>query len=397
MRLLCTFENEGQGQEFSRLLTKEGITHECDVLSVSDWGSDAYGNRYCRIWIVDEDQVARAEALYEEYSANPEDPRFKEKPNIIKNILEPEGQKEAAKKSLAKIHKAASAWQSQPVGFVTLFLLVLCTLIFVWSTTVMLPKSLSKDIAPTAAIAASPVDRALLYDYPKAYEILDRLVNLYSTDKQDDDEADNQPLPPEAQYLVEQYRHTPIWTGFYDRIVLALQGHWDKISFDQPMFEKIRQGEVWRLVSPILLHSDVIHLFFNMIWLLILGKQIEHRIGRGRYVVFIIIAAAVSNTAQYLMSGPNFVGISGVLTAMLAFVYMRQKLAAWEGYQLQTVTLAFLGFFILTMLGVQVASFISEVYWNAPLAPRIANTAHLAGVAVGLIFGKMDYFAWKKG
>lgn len=399
MRLLCTFENEGQGQDFSRLLTKEGIAHECDVQAVSDWGSEAYGNRYCRIWIVEEDQLARAETLYEEYLANPEDPRFTDKPNLIQHILEPEEQKAAAKRSLLKIQKAASTWQSQPVGPVTLFLLVLCTLIFVWGSPLISPKSLPKDIAPVVSIATSPADRALLYDYPKAYEILDKFVSLYriqNSDEQDQTKAAPQ-LPPEGQYLLNQYRQTPIWTGLYDKIVFALQDKWNLISFQQPMFEKIRQGELWRLASPVLLHYDVIHLFFNMIWLLILGKQIEHRIGGARYILFILISAIPTNTAQYLMSGPNFVGISGVICAMLGFIYMRQKSAPWEGYQLQRVTLVFLSFFILAMLGVQVASFLSEVYWNAPLAPRIANTAHLTGVAVGLALGKLDYFAWKKG
>lgn len=396
MRLLCTFENEGQGNEFSQLLKSEGINHTCEALSNSDWGSDAYGNRYCRIWIIDEDQVDRAEELHQEYLANPDDPRFKQKPNLIKHILEPEKSKLVAKEGLAKIQKAASTWQSQPIGFVTLYLMIICTLIFMWGVTSVSQQKLPPSIAPLAALAESPLQRVLLFDYPKAYEALDKLISLYTLDSENDQKPE-QPLPPEAQYLLDQYRKTPIWTGLYEKVVLALKGHRDKINWEQPMFEKIRQGEIWRFFTPTLLHSDILHLFFNMIWLLILGKQIERRIGMSRYVIFILISAAFSDTMQYLMSGPNFVGISGVLCAMLGFIYMRQRKAAWEGYQLQRVTLGFLGFFILTMLGVQMASFISEIYWNFSLAPRIANTAHLSGVAIGLLLGKLDYFAWKKG
>ncbi|MDP1835994.1 MAG: rhomboid family intramembrane serine protease [Chlamydiales bacterium] len=395
MRLLCTIENDSQGLEFSQFLKNQGIANDCEVLSVSDWGSETYGNRFCRIWIVDEDQVAQAEKFHEEFLANPTDPKFKEKqPNLIKQILEPEAQKAVAKEGLAKIQKAASSWQSQPVGAITLWLMILCTFLFIWGATTMVSRTVPAELAPIAYLTSSPIHQELLYDYPKAYEIVDRLVRLY--DLGQEDRVENS-LPPEASYLLEQYHNTPIWNGLYPKLVLALKGQKDKIDWNQPVFEKIREGEVWRTITPSFLHTDLIHLFFNVIWLLVLGKQIEHRIGAGRYILFIIIAAIFSNTLQYLMGGPLFMGFSGVVCAMLGFIYMRQRLAAWEGYQLQRVTLGFLAFFIFTMLAIQVVSFFGEVYWNMHLAPRIANTAHLAGLAMGLLMGKLDYFAWKKG
>ena len=42
---------------------------------------------------------------------------------------------------------------------------------------------------------------------------------------------------------------------------------------------------------PILLHADIFHLFFNMLWLIVLGKQIEQRLKTGRYVLFILLIA----------------------------------------------------------------------------------------------------------
>jgi GlpG protein len=394
MRLLCTIENETQGLEFSHYLTNQGIDNECELLAVNDWGSETYGNRYCRIWIIDEDQVEPAEQLHQQFMANPEDPRFKEKPNLMQQILEPEKQKATAKESIVKIQQAASTWKSQPVGAVTLWLLLLCSFLFMWGSTTTISQSVPQQLAPIAKSISSPVNQELLYDYPQAYEILNRLIHLFRLDQED--RVENS-MPPEAKYLLDQYTKTPIWTGLYDKIVLWFKGEADKIDWNQPMFEKIQQGEVWRLVTPAFLHVDLIHLFFNVYWLLLLGKQLEQRIGAGRYLLFIVLAAIFSNTLQYLMGGSLFMGYSGVVCAMLAFIYVRQKLAPWEGYQLQRSTIIFLSLFILAMLGIQLVTFFGDIYGGVSFLPAIANTAHLAGIAIGWLMGRMSYFAWKNG
>ena len=81
-------------------------------------------------------------------------------------------------------------------------------------------------------------------------------------------------------------------------LVVACVGIWlglgnieqDKLLFSMP---DIMHGEVWRLVTPILLHAGLIHLAFNM-WVLVdLGTLVERRIGSVRYAVM-VAAIAVS-------------------------------------------------------------------------------------------------------
>ncbi len=141
--------------------------------------------------------------------------------------------------------------------------------------------------------------------------------------------TDEKSLPKDEQQKIDAAEALPYWRGIYDYFT-------QKKQEATPMFEKIRQGEVWRLFTPCLLHRGFLHILFNMAWLWILGKQIEERAGKLRLLVLIIITAVVSDVTQYLISGPFFLGFSGVVVGMAGFIWMRQRVAPWEGYPLST-------------------------------------------------------------
>ena len=207
----------------------------------------------------------------------------------------------------------------------------------------------------------SPVKRALLYDFPQAYEL-------------------NQNIPH--------------WDGFYDQIAPALQGKPFKIN--APLFEKIKQGEVWRLFTPIFLHGDIFHILFNMAWAIIIGRQIESRIGVWKTILFIMITAAISNTAQYLMSGPNFIGYSGVLCGMFGFIWIRQRHCPWEEYDLERSTALFIFIFVMGVFSLQVLAFFLNFFANIHFNLPIANTAHLTGGLTGAFLALLPYFSRKE-
>lgn len=385
MRLIGTLYNLKQAQRFSAFLASKGVENQIELMQESDWGSDHYGDEMVRIWVFEEDQFTESMQWLEEFYQNPNDPRYTQL-KISKESVIPDEPHEEYEMYLQKE-------RNEPTNYLTLYILVTCILLFAVSL-MTTPKyePISVNYPPTA-IYSSEVTQGLLFDFPKAYQIIATIVDVYGI------EALQNPgsMPPEGQLLLSQFQDTPYWQGYYEEFVLWMKGKPAELwEHKAPLFEKIREGEVWRLFTPCLLHLDILHLFFNMLWLVILGRQIEQRLQTFRYVIFILIAGIIANIAQYLVSGANFIGFSGVLCAMFTFIWMRQQRAAWEGYQLHRSTIILIGIFISAMFLIQVASFVAEVYSGKAVAPLIANTAHLTGAAVGFILGRMNFFAWKQ-
>ncbi|MBS4167964.1 rhomboid family intramembrane serine protease [Parachlamydia sp. AcF125] len=386
MRLVHTFHDPNLAHSFGSFLHKQGVEYQIEQNVNKDWGSPDYGLMSSEIWIFNEEDLEKVQGWLDAFSRNPGELRFKKKEDEQELLpMDPLLPEEEAPPFFHR-QRQVSSGVSQPMGRVTLYFWLACILIFFISqfTTPQFETSATHLPYP---VSLSLVKKALLYDYPQAFEVLDRFAEAFEVEKL--------PTSPEAKALLQEFSHTPYWEGIYDQIVKHFQYSGAIWEFKAPMFEKIRQGEVWRLFTPALLHSDLFHLFFNMLWLIAIGQQIEQRIGKGKYILFILLTGIFSNTAQYLMSGSNFLGFSGILCAMIAFIWVRQRYAAWEGYQVQRLTLGLSLFFIFTMLGIQLLSFALEVMQLTILSPGIANTAHLSGALLGYLLGKLPYFSWK--
>jgi len=330
--------------------------------------------------------LKKQKKVAEEFSKNPNDEKFKvnKKSQVaasLKSILD------TPKLEPSRKEKYNTASLQAPMGPVTLYLLIACCLIF-FLTEVTSASFNHEEGATLSSIPSfySPIKKEMLFDYPHAFEIIDQIVADFGPEAL----LDANQFPKEALGLMNEYAATPYWKGYYDKIVEYLKRQ--PQSRKAPMFEKISDGQWWRLFTPSLLHADIFHLLFNMIWLAVLGKQLEQRMGPFRYILFIVLAAVITNVAQYLMSGWSFLGFSGVLCAMLAFVWMRQRRSAWEGYFLQPSTMSFILIFLGLMVLFQAASFYAEIAFNTAISPPIANTAHMIGLAVGLAFGRLNFF-----
>ena len=145
-------------------------------------------------------------------------------------------------------------------------------------------------------------------------------------------------------------------------------------------FPEIRAGEVWRLVTPIFLHGGLLHLLFNMLWLYQLGGQIETQESSRSVAVMVLVFASICNTAQYLVSGPLFVGMSGVVYGLLGYLWMMTRFQVGTRYMLSEHTVMLM----LLWLGLCLVGII----------PHVANTEHVVGLLLGVAWGFVRSGGW---
>ncbi len=269
----------------------------------------------------------------------------------------------------------------------TIATILVCVLLFI-ATTIESYQVVKNQGELAYRIGLTPIQRELLFDYPAALEKLSQVMKEYPIE--DFEQIPN--LPAKARRLYKQAEEMPYWQGVYELILNV--GKTRSIDIVKvPMFEKIGQGQLWRLFTPCLLHSGLLHILFNMIWVWILSRQIEERVKWWKIILFSLIVGLASNMAQYLMSGPFFMGYSGIVAGMVGFIYVRQKIAPWEGYPLQRSLIVFIFFFILVMLIIQVFAFFVQLFSVNPFSLPIANTAHIVGGLTGMALAKTRWFA----
>lgn len=131
------------------------------------------------------------------------------------------------------------------------------------------------------------------------------------------------------------------------------------------------QGQLYRLITPIFMHFRIIHLLFNMMWLWDLGGMIEKRRSSSHLLGIVVIIAVLSNIAQYLMSGPLFGGMSGVVYGLLGYIWIKSRREPR------------LGLFLPTPIVYMMLAWLAICFTG--IVGPIANSAHLAGLVVGML------------
>ncbi|WP_142419247.1 rhomboid family intramembrane serine protease [Clostridium tertium] len=133
----------------------------------------------------------------------------------------------------------------------------------------------------------------------------------------------------------------------------------------------INSGEIYRLLTSAFLHGGIIHIFFNMSALNIIGREVEAVYGSKRYIAIYVISALGGSVVSYLFK-PNSISVGasgaifGLLGAMLIFgLKERDKI----GKQYMKNILETIGLNVI--IGITI--------------PNIDNFAHLGGLILGTI------------
>jgi rhomboid protease GluP len=137
----------------------------------------------------------------------------------------------------------------------------------------------------------------------------------------------------------------------------------------------VAQGEWWRLLSSMFLHSGAVHLGLNMLSLYFLGSFVEAAFGRGRFLALYLLSGLSGGLAYLYFGGFNVsaVGASGAIFGLLGGVLgyaLRRGTFSWQNPLIRQLL-------ILLALNLYIGFSV----------PNISNTAHLGGLAGGFAIG----------
>lgn len=142
-------------------------------------------------------------------------------------------------------------------------------------------------------------------------------------------------------------------------------------QWDGTAFFNVRSGQIWRIITPIFLHGGPTHIAMNLYMLYVFGTRIEPKLGSPRFLGLVLATAIVPNLMQAVITGPNFVGISGVVYGLIGYMLVRRK----DGYYISQ--------FLLIIVG---AFFVIDLFNLVP-GRHVAVWAHVGGFVVGALYG----------
>ena len=139
-------------------------------------------------------------------------------------------------------------------------------------------------------------------------------------------------------------------------------------------FSEILSGQVWRLVTPALMHADWFHIIFNMLWFYQFARQIEGHFSSKRLIYLLLVISVSSHVVFYLVAGPMFLGMSGVNYGLLAYIWAMERFSSQhrslDGQASKFFVFWYCLCLVLTLIGMPVA-----------------NTIHGVGGLAGLVLG----------
>eukprot|EP00002_Diphylleia_rotans_P013117 TRINITY_DN2555_c0_g1_i2.p1 TRINITY_DN2555_c0_g1~~TRINITY_DN2555_c0_g1_i2.p1 ORF type:complete len:433 (-),score=89.36 TRINITY_DN2555_c0_g1_i2:215-1513(-) len=147
------------------------------------------------------------------------------------------------------------------------------------------------------------------------------------------------------------------------------------------------QYEVWRLLPSVFLHGGILHLLFNMMAFIPMGKQLELIIGSTNFFHLIMVFSILSNILTILISlialynplypYPNFmvqcgIGFSGVIFGLIVIQTQTSRAETQSIFGFFTVPTKYYPWILLIVLQV--------------IMPNVSFLGHLCGILCGYLY-----------
>lgn len=143
----------------------------------------------------------------------------------------------------------------------------------------------------------------------------------------------------------------------------------------------VKSGEIWRILTSMFMHGDIIHLFVNMYSLSIIGPQIESFAGKVKYLFIYVFSGITASLLSIVITNSYSVGASGAIFGLLGSL-------TYFAYNYRIYFATFLKTQILPVIGINL--FIGFTH------PAIDNAAHVGGLIGGIMLSMISKVSMKE-
>lgn len=139
-------------------------------------------------------------------------------------------------------------------------------------------------------------------------------------------------------------------------------------------WERIDQGEFWRLTTAVFVHFDFVHLAANLLTLTLIGPLVTRAFGGFRFLVIFLLSGVGGNIASHVLSPSGALkagasgGVAGVLGACAGHAIANRHQSRYRAWQ---------------MVGGVIGAYALLI----GAGPRSDHIAHAGGLVAGFVLG----------
>jgi rhomboid protease GluP len=172
--------------------------------------------------------------------------------------------------------------------------------------------------------------------------------------------------------------HVVIWFMLFLRLSSA-EPLWERmIGFNAA----IREGEYWRLVSPLVLHVRFEHMMINSISLLLFGPALEQMLGKSKFLLLYIGSGIGANIASFFLLPAMYshVGASGAIFGLFGMygylIVFRRDMIDKQHARLLLAVISISLFIAFTAPGANMVAHLFGFLAGGIIAPFISSRLH---------------------